>query len=405
MASVFRLGIVRVMGGGSSTSLFQNSTLPAITQSCSISSKSMRGGPRIPKAKPYPYLEKKYGVFQAMFDKTSHRMDENSKLICVEGPIAAGKSKLAKELAEELDMLYVPPANMDEVFVNHYGFDMRKLDDQLPEMCRSFDEKNFCRDPNHPLAAQFQIRMYMIRFSQYIDALAHILSTGQGVVMDRSVYTDFVFLEAMHKNGYISKGAHSVYHEIKQNTINELLRPHLVIYLDCPIDVVKKRIKARNLDYEVQSKVFTDAYLSDMETFYKQHFLKSISTHSEILVYDWTAEGETEVVVEDIERIDFDTFEDYFFNKKMKDWRFPLEVEWCEARIKYCNEKHTLMSYFNVPRFDVPELLRDPDGGKIWREVILNAPGNKYLKGYNEDMGDKDILTKNKLPFREGHYL
>lgn len=43
------------------------------------------------------------------------------------------------------------------------------------------------------------------RYNQYIDALAHVLSTGQGVVLDRCVYSDFVFLEAMFSQGYISK--------------------------------------------------------------------------------------------------------------------------------------------------------------------------------------------------------
>lgn len=48
--------------------------------------------------------------------------------------------------------------------------------------------------------------MYIIfRLSQYIDALAHVLSTGQGVVLDRCVYSDFVFAEAMFSQNYISK--------------------------------------------------------------------------------------------------------------------------------------------------------------------------------------------------------
>lgn len=38
-----------------------------------------------------------------------------------------------------------------------------------------------------------------------MDALAHLLSTGQGVVLDRCVYSDFVFAEAMASQGYISK--------------------------------------------------------------------------------------------------------------------------------------------------------------------------------------------------------
>lgn len=110
-----------------------------------------------------------------------------------------------------------------------------------------------------------------------------------------------------------------------------------------------------------------------MENFYKQHFLKDISIHAELLIYDWTAGGETEVVVEDIERIDFDAFEEDPMEKKMMDWRFPNEVEWCEARIKYASQKADLMNYFNIPRFDVPELLRDAESSKIYRDVWYNV--------------------------------
>lgn len=123
----------------------------------------------------------------------------------VEGPIAAGKSKFAQELANELEMLYMPEANMDLIYINPYGYDMRQLDPQLPKDVRSFDVKNFLADPTARNVAVFQIRMYMLRYSQYIDALAHVLSTGQGVVLDRSCYSDFVFIEAMANSGYISK--------------------------------------------------------------------------------------------------------------------------------------------------------------------------------------------------------
>lgn len=81
----------------------------------------------------------------------------------VEGPIAAGKSKFAKELAEELEMLYIPEANMDMIFINSYGYDLRQLDPQLPESSKSFDVNNFLLNPTHLLAGQLQIRMYMLR--------------------------------------------------------------------------------------------------------------------------------------------------------------------------------------------------------------------------------------------------
>lgn len=45
----------------------------------------------------------------------------------------------------------------------------------------------------------------ILRFSQYIDALAHVFSTGQGVILDRSCFSDFIFVEAMYKQGYLSK--------------------------------------------------------------------------------------------------------------------------------------------------------------------------------------------------------
>uniref|UniRef100_A0A1I8Q2W2 NADH dehydrogenase [ubiquinone] 1 alpha subcomplex subunit 10, mitochondrial n=1 Tax=Stomoxys calcitrans TaxID=35570 RepID=A0A1I8Q2W2_STOCA len=392
MTAVFRVGLIRLCSRNAPA-------LPAglSQQQRSISGKTMRGGPRVIQHKPFPYKEKEYNVIQTMLDKTTKRLNENSKIICVEGPIAAGKSKFAKELADELEMLYVPEANMDMLYINAYGYDMRQLDPEMPENCRSFDTVNFCKEPNHRLTASYQIQMYKLRFEQYVDALAHLLSTGQGVVLDRSCYSDFVFLETMFRHGYVSRGARSVYYEIRGNTLPLLLRPHLVIYLDMPVDAVKQRIKARNNDYEVKSPVFTDAYLRDMENTYKQQYLKDIATHAELLIYDWTAGGETEVVVEDIERIDFEVFNEDPMEKKMKDWRFPNEGEWCEARFNYTCCKPDLMNYFNVPRFDVPELLRDPESGKKWRDIWFNAPGMKYRPGYNEDMGDTGLLTKAKI--------
>jgi NADH dehydrogenase (ubiquinone) 1 alpha subcomplex subunit 10 len=316
-------------------------------------------------------------------------------LICVEGNIAAGKTKFAKELAEELEMLYMPAPTLDDLYINAYGYDLRKLDDKLPENVKSYDVKKFCQNPSHRSAGTYQIRMYQLRVSNYVDALAHILSTGQGVVCNRSPYSDFVFVEAMLRSNFISKGVRSAYYDIRNHTITELMKPHLVIYLDVPALKIKDNIKKRNIDYEVQSKVFSDQYLTDIEVGYKQRFLKDISAHAELLVYDWTEGGETEVVVEDIERIDFDRFEHY--DAKMKDWRIMTEWEWCERRMQYTSDKCDIMNYFNIPRFDVPELVRNADEAKILRDVYDEAPGMQYAYGYNQDMGDTGILTKTKL--------
>lgn len=336
MAGVFRVGVMRLVAHGpkstaaATTKALLSVNVPAVSQSCNITGKSFRGKPLV-RPKPWDYVNKSYNVWHSMYDKTTWRMDENSKIIVVEGPIAAGKSDFAKGLADELEMLFIPEPTMDRHYINSYGFDFRSLNDQLPPGARSVENKDFLTNPNNPLIANFQFQMMIHRFSDYIDALAHVLSTGQGVVLERSIYSDFIFMENMYKFGYLSKNCRSYYNQIMREIIPHLLRPHLVIYLDVPVAEVKNRIKKRNIDYEVNSKVLTDEYLKSMETTYKQIYLKDISSHAELLVYDWSNYGDPEVVVEDIERIDFDRFDKH--SKKLADWRFDLEEEWNEKRI------------------------------------------------------------------------
>lgn len=316
MAGVLRISLRGLTSGNKAV------VVPVVQQKCNISSKSMRGSQKLVKPAPYPYKTKGYGYFNALFDSTPSRFDENTKVsgvqpflgslhsttlpfqvIVVDGPLASGKSALAKALADELEMHYVGDVTMDKMYINSYGFDMRKLDKDLPHMARTFDEKDFCRDPKNRLVANFQVEKYMLRFSEYVDALAHLLSTGQGVVIDRSVYSDYVFTEAMFKNNFISRDVRRVYNELKQNTIGELLRPHLAIYLDVPVAKTMENLKKRNNEWEAKSPALTEKFLTDMETVYKQEYLKEVSVHAEMLIYDWTEGGDVEVVVEDIERI------------------------------------------------------------------------------------------------------
>ena len=70
-----------------------------------IVSKALREPPMIEKPAPYPYLEKKFRYFTQLTDRTTPRLDENSKLIAVEGAHCIGKTDFAKELAEEFEMV------------------------------------------------------------------------------------------------------------------------------------------------------------------------------------------------------------------------------------------------------------------------------------------------------------
>ena len=59
------------------------------------------------------------------------RMDENSKLIVVEGAHAIGKSKFAQELADDLDMEYFPMPRITDMLIDPYGVDLRQYNDLM----------------------------------------------------------------------------------------------------------------------------------------------------------------------------------------------------------------------------------------------------------------------------------
>ncbi|KAE8750317.1 hypothetical protein FOCC_FOCC002877 [Frankliniella occidentalis] len=350
-----------------------------------ISSKANMGDYKRPP--PFPYKEVEYNRYYQVFDRTVDRFNENTKVLVVDGPIAAGKSTFAKQLAEELDMLYFPEADLDMEYINAYGYDLRKLNPRLPVKAQFTDIRDISRNPKHPNAGAVQMQMLQIRFEQYIDALAHLYNTGQGVVLDRSVYSDFVFMEAMFDGGYISK-------EVKKNYDHHLegikvlaKRPHLVIYLDVPVKTVLERIKTRNRDWEVNSPLLTEKYLTKMERTYKLEFLRDMNVSSEVLVYDWSNFGEVDVVVEDIERLDF-TEDPY--SAKFEEWKIEHDRELGYERYGYTCEKDVMLEKVD-PGHIVPELLLSHEENLILMK-LKNEVGCEYDPGYNPNQGDSVLF-------------
>lgn len=341
---------------------------------------------------PFPYKEKKYNVWYQYTDRTVDRFNENTKVLVVDGPIAAGKSTFAKQLAEDLDMLYFPEANFDMAYVNHAGGDVRSINHKLPENAQYVDIEGFYRNPKHGNVGTMQIQMQQIRFEQYIDALAHLLNTGQGVVLDRSIYSDFVFMEAMYEAGYMSKQARAYYEEQYEAMKIMIRQPHLIIYLDIPVDLVQKRIKERNIESEVKTSVLTEKYLSTIDRCYKQKFLKDMSVKSEVLVYDWSNYGDVEVVVEDIERLNM---EESPYSKKFDDWKVEKDRKFSYWRYSYTMEKDKLVEQA-MPGSLYPELMLTSAEAEL-RQTLEEeeVPGEVYEKGYDPTQGDS-VLFKLK---------
>ncbi|NWX84115.1 NDUAA dehydrogenase, partial [Nothoprocta pentlandii] len=248
-----------------------------------------------------PKQDLQYGWLAYMLgDRTTKKFDKNSKVFTVEGNLSSGKGKLAQQIAEKLGMKYFPEADIH--YLDRITGDGTLLDEKFHGFCNL---ERFYNDPKCPDGHSYRLQAWVFgnRVIQYADALEHLLSTGQGVVLERSPYSDFVFLDAMFKEGYIHKRCLDHYKEIKEISICEFLPPHLVIYIDVPVSDVYKRIQEKGETYE---KKVPTAYLQHIEDSYKKTFLPQISETSEVLQYTSAEAEDVDKVIEDIEYLKFD---------------------------------------------------------------------------------------------------
>ncbi|XP_037017354.2 NADH dehydrogenase [ubiquinone] 1 alpha subcomplex subunit 10, mitochondrial isoform X2 [Artibeus jamaicensis] len=233
-------------------------------------------------------------------ERTTKKLTESSKVITVDGNICSGKSKVAKAIAEKLGMKHFPEAGVH--YVDSTTGDGRLLDLELSGNCslEKFYDNPRSNDGN---SYRLQSWLYANRLLQYSDALEHLLSTGQGVVLERSIYSDFVFMEAMYKQGFIRKQCVDHYNEVKKVTICQFLPPHVAVYVDVPVPEIQSQIQKKGDPHEMK---ISSAYLQDIEDAYKKTFLPEMSEKSEVLQYSGREAQDAEKVVEDIQYLKYD---------------------------------------------------------------------------------------------------
>ena len=131
---------------------------------------------------PWDYKNRTFNGFHDIYDRSLARMCENSKVIVVEGNIAAGKNEFAQKLAEQFDLAVFTAPTDDDCFTfdNAFGADVRLFDPCFPEHCQIYDVKKFLQDPNpeRGRAAFLQKEFLRIKHHKYFTALLHLLSTG-----------------------------------------------------------------------------------------------------------------------------------------------------------------------------------------------------------------------------------
>ncbi|KAL7881392.1 hypothetical protein AOLI_G00082400 [Acnodon oligacanthus] len=312
----------------------------------------------------------------ALGERTTPRFTENSKIFCIDGNLASGKGALAQKLADKLGMLYMPEPDV------HY---LDKMTSEKVPLDASFNGncslEKFYVDPKASDGNSYRLQswMYLMRLLQYTDAIEHLLTTGQGVVLERSPFSDLVFVEAMFKQGYIRKECVDHYNEVKSVSLCEFLPPHLVIYVDSPAEEVQKKLKASGKSYLQNVPI---DYLKSIETSYKKTFLPKISEESEVLAYNTTQAQDIERVAEDIDYLKFEK----------GSWIEQDDVTFHHMRM-LVEDKQRVANMTAIPRY-IPEVTIGAHEFDKGFYSFKSLPGKRYAEGYNEDVGDKGIWLK-----------
>lgn len=350
-----------------------------------------------PRYHPWDYASKGYMKVDRFKDRTDWRLDENSKIIVIDGNIATGKTNIGKQIAKHFDMLYVPDVSDEEMFwwETDHVFDGREHDDKLPLEARQCDFEKFYSQTgfptvlkNFPRTQYMLFRYKMLKYTQIVTQ--HMLSTGQGVVMNRGMWSDMVFAETMFATGHMSREGLMMYNEQYQDLTFPWFRPHLIIYLDTPFDKIKENIKKRNIPWEVNSPVINDEWIEAMDIAYKERYLPKMRRFSEVYMVDMSEEDfDNEVLFEELERLELE-FPPEEYPDRFSDWKnnkaqnFTIHNRnFNEMRWKCSMQNHETMN--KIMDFLPPHL------ENMW---LLGADYHTYQAMVQEDPRRKDLTYK-----------
>jgi NADH dehydrogenase (ubiquinone) 1 alpha subcomplex subunit 10 len=145
--------------------------------------------------KKFDYKFKNYNLFYRLTDSTLRRLSDNSLIITVDGNFGSGKSEFAKTLANEINFHHAKEVDFDDILHKPYGVNLRILLNEIIEQNERFritSLEDWHAHPNYKRAIEIQRNFYYCRWQQYRTALLHVFSTGQGVVLERSPFSDYV---------------------------------------------------------------------------------------------------------------------------------------------------------------------------------------------------------------------
>lgn len=187
-------------------------------------------------------------------------------LVLIEGNISAGKSTLAVELGRKLGWkVFLEPA------------------EENPYLGR------FYADPPR-WALVMQLWLLHQRNQTYLAAAEWVRAGGAGAILDRSIWSDWVFAECNRREGNIDGEGFASYAEQREAMLEELPLPGGVIYLVAPPEVCHARVCGRGRAGEVGGGV-EDGQLPTTTTGVRLAYLHSLEACYAQLLEDLSRRG------------------------------------------------------------------------------------------------------------------
>jgi len=381
------------------SALVKNNRSPMILGARSIMGKALRGDVERPQSQIFPHETKDFTWWRELFDRTTTKMDSNSRIIVVDGAHAIGKTDVAKQLAEEFDMKFMPYKRMSDYYINYYGEDMNDYSVYFPDIFKPYDERDFSRNPTGPIEGcgdRYHLNVWLEKVNHYVYALKHLYNTGQGVVIESNPWGDYAHLEAAFNQRWMDRATRDAIKKSYHIGLHRLQRPHVLVYLDAPAETVMRNIKARGNPWDKDSPVWTNKrYLNDIYNEMKRRFLHNFQKHSHVLVYDWSSPGEMDIVVDDIEKLECDWTDEY--DDLLRDWSLNrFEKGHNVKRALYC--KRYYREFLEVMMVDhwkwneATHLHLHAEDVFMFIDVLRNIKSERFAPGFNEYMGDKNIM-------------
>lgn len=320
---------------------------------------------------------------RSLIEYTSARMNENSRIILVEGLPCVGKSEFAKKLADNFKLKYIPPFTDDDVFVI-CGLDKRETDGLMPtERLKCYDMDSFYAglDPQKKLFyGNTQINYFKQRWEQYLLALRHIMNTGQGVVLENSVYSDMVYALNMADHGYFTKKGLRWYMEHRENSLYLFWKPHLIIHLDAPSSYIEKKMKEKYPKLQ-NSPVLNEAYLDGWRKKYNEVYLPEMRQHCDTLYYDIREMEDLDLLFMDLEGMDLISAR-FGESTKFADWHKQKEEQWSMYRLTLESEHYIQhIDDWHGP-WECPELAMDGEELTYLEYLFQFIPQYSYDPNY-----------------------